>query len=246
MQSLKVGPPKVANEISMGVPTLRYVHLNGRYGSVCFALRFRPRASTCPLLFFFSFRRKKKCIRYIQGEGSCASPPSSDGSLLESPPSSPFMVSPSPSSKESKAQTEQMQPLSLTMKPPPLLSSSQHQHLSMASASTFSSVGQLRDGQNVRLGTQRLLGPLRRVFVPTHRLRLLQAHIGVSFPLSATQLCHDATPFARNQVDRLASLFFKPAFSLSVCLFVCRTSCLFILRSDSLVFFCAIWLWKFR
>ncbi len=132
MQSLKVGPPKVANEISMGVLTLRYVHLNGRYGSVCFALRFRPRASTCPLLFVFSFRRKKKCIRYIQGEGSCASPPSSDGSLLESPPSSPFMVSPSPSSKESKAQTEQMQPLSLTMKPPPLLSSSQHQHLSMA------------------------------------------------------------------------------------------------------------------
>uniref|UniRef100_A0A672LBG8 Transcription factor 7 like 2 n=1 Tax=Sinocyclocheilus grahami TaxID=75366 RepID=A0A672LBG8_SINGR len=75
---------------------------------------------------------KKKCIRYIQGEGSCASPPSSDGSLLESPPSSPSMVSPSPSSKESKPQTEQMQPLSLTMKPPPLLSSSQHQHLSMA------------------------------------------------------------------------------------------------------------------
>uniref|UniRef100_A0A673J3I8 Transcription factor 7-like 2 n=1 Tax=Sinocyclocheilus rhinocerous TaxID=307959 RepID=A0A673J3I8_9TELE len=76
--------------------------------------------------------KKKKCIRYIQGEGSCASPPSSDGSLLESPPSSPSMVSPSPSSKESKPQTEQMQPLSLTMKPPPLLSSSQHQHLSMA------------------------------------------------------------------------------------------------------------------
>ncbi len=208
MQSLKVGPPKVANEISMGVPTLRYVHLNGRYGSVCFALRFRPRASTCPLLFFFSFRRKKKCIRYIQGEGSCASPPSSDGSLLESPPSSPFMVSPSPSSKESKAQTEQMQPLSLTMKPPPpalVVPTPTPLH---GSASTFSSVGQLRDGQNVQLGTQRLLGPLRRVFVPTHRLRLLQAHIGVSFPLSATQLCHDATPFARNQVDRLASLFF--------------------------------------
>ncbi|XP_051958691.1 transcription factor 7-like 2 isoform X14 [Xyrauchen texanus] len=77
-------------------------------------------------------RRKKKCIRYIQGEGSCASPPSSDGSFLESPPSSPSMVSPSPSSKESKPQTEQMQPLSLTMKPPPLLLSSQHQHLSMA------------------------------------------------------------------------------------------------------------------
>ncbi|XP_059387118.1 transcription factor 7-like 2 isoform X6 [Carassius carassius] len=77
-------------------------------------------------------RRKKKCIRYIQGEGSCASPPSSDGSLLESPPSSPSMVSPSPSSKESKSQTEQMQPLSLTMKPSPLLSSSQHQHISMA------------------------------------------------------------------------------------------------------------------
>uniref|UniRef100_A0A8C2DZX1 Transcription factor 7 like 2 n=1 Tax=Cyprinus carpio TaxID=7962 RepID=A0A8C2DZX1_CYPCA len=76
--------------------------------------------------------KKKKCIRYIQGEGSCASPPSSDGSLLDSPPSSPSMVSPSPSSKESKTQTEQMQPLSLTMKPPPLLSSSQHQHISMA------------------------------------------------------------------------------------------------------------------
>lgn len=77
-------------------------------------------------------RRKKKCIRYIQGEGSCASPPSSDGSLLESPPSSPSMISPPLPSKESKPQTEQMQPLSLTMKPPPLISHSQHQHLSMA------------------------------------------------------------------------------------------------------------------
>ncbi|KTF78421.1 hypothetical protein cypCar_00035833 [Cyprinus carpio] len=131
-QSLTVGPPKVANEISMGVPNLRYVHLNGRYGSVWFTLRFRQRASMCPLFFFSFFRRKKKCIRYIQGEGSCASPPSSDGSLLDSPPSSPSMVSPSPSSKESKTQTEQMQPLSLTMKPPPLLTSSQHQHISMA------------------------------------------------------------------------------------------------------------------
>ncbi|XP_058476399.1 transcription factor 7-like 2 isoform X3 [Solea solea] len=62
-------------------------------------------------------RRKKKCIRYIQGEGSCASPPSTDGSLLDSPPSSPSSVVLSPSSKESKPQTEQMQPLSLTMKP---------------------------------------------------------------------------------------------------------------------------------
>uniref|UniRef100_A0A8C7ZH71 Transcription factor 7 like 2 n=1 Tax=Oryzias sinensis TaxID=183150 RepID=A0A8C7ZH71_9TELE len=62
-------------------------------------------------------RRKKKCIRYIQGEGSCASPPSTDGSLLDSPPSSPSSVVPSPSSKEPKPQTEQMQPLSLTMKP---------------------------------------------------------------------------------------------------------------------------------
>uniref|UniRef100_A0A8C5D1X7 Transcription factor 7 like 2 n=1 Tax=Gadus morhua TaxID=8049 RepID=A0A8C5D1X7_GADMO len=64
-------------------------------------------------------RRKKKCIRYIQGEGSCASPPSSDGSLIDSPPSSPSSVAPSPSSKEPRPQqTEQMQPLSLTMKPP--------------------------------------------------------------------------------------------------------------------------------
>uniref|UniRef100_A0A8B9JPU7 HMG box domain-containing protein n=1 Tax=Astyanax mexicanus TaxID=7994 RepID=A0A8B9JPU7_ASTMX len=77
--------------------------------------------------------KKKKCIRYIQGEGSCASPPSSDGSLLESPPSSPSMVSTSPPLKESKLQTEQMQPLSLTMKPAPLVSSSHHphQHLTM-------------------------------------------------------------------------------------------------------------------
>uniref|UniRef100_A0A8C5AMX7 Transcription factor 7 like 2 n=1 Tax=Gadus morhua TaxID=8049 RepID=A0A8C5AMX7_GADMO len=68
-------------------------------------------------------QRKKKCIRYIQGEGSCASPPSSDGSLIDSPPSSPSSVAPSPSSKEPRPQqTEQMQPLSLTMKPahPPL------------------------------------------------------------------------------------------------------------------------------
>ncbi|XP_036405426.1 transcription factor 7-like 2 isoform X12 [Megalops cyprinoides] len=69
-------------------------------------------------------RRKKKCIRYIQGEGSCASPPSSDGSLLDSPPSSPSLIT-SPS-KDSKAQTDQIQPLSLTMKPAPLPS-----HLSM-------------------------------------------------------------------------------------------------------------------
>uniref|UniRef100_A0A8C2HBW8 Transcription factor 7 like 2 n=1 Tax=Cyprinus carpio TaxID=7962 RepID=A0A8C2HBW8_CYPCA len=84
--------------------------------------RKREKELQCVPSFFFSFfRRKKKCIRYIQGEGSCASPPSSDGSLLDSPPSSPSMVSPSPSSKESKTQTEQMQPLSLTMKPPPLV-----------------------------------------------------------------------------------------------------------------------------
>ncbi|XP_048842633.1 transcription factor 7-like 2 isoform X6 [Brienomyrus brachyistius] len=64
-------------------------------------------------------RRKKKCIRYIQGEGSCASPPSSDGSLLDSPPSSPSLIA-SPT-KDSKPQTEQMQPLSLTVKPSPLV-----------------------------------------------------------------------------------------------------------------------------
>ncbi|XP_029439659.1 transcription factor 7 isoform X10 [Rhinatrema bivittatum] len=32
-------------------------------------------------------RRKKKCIRYLQGEGRCPSPVSSDGSALDSPPS---------------------------------------------------------------------------------------------------------------------------------------------------------------
>ncbi|XP_041426709.1 transcription factor 7-like 2 isoform X11 [Xenopus laevis] len=62
-------------------------------------------------------RRKKKCIRYIQGEGSCVSPPSSDGSLLDSPPSSPAM--PDSPISDSKPQTEQTQPLSLTLKPDP-------------------------------------------------------------------------------------------------------------------------------
>ncbi|XP_075071775.1 transcription factor 7-like 2 isoform X16 [Mixophyes fleayi] len=63
-------------------------------------------------------RRKKKCIRYIQGEGSCVSPPSSDGSLLDSPPSSPTMLD-SPT-RDSTPQTEQTQPLSLTLKRDPL------------------------------------------------------------------------------------------------------------------------------
>uniref|UniRef100_A0A672ZPA0 Transcription factor 7 like 2 n=1 Tax=Sphaeramia orbicularis TaxID=375764 RepID=A0A672ZPA0_9TELE len=80
------------------------------------AMRFKD-AKQCSVSLALFFRRKKKCIRYIQGEGSCASPPSTDGSLLDSPPSSPSSVVPSPSSKESKPQTEQMQPLSLTMKP---------------------------------------------------------------------------------------------------------------------------------
>ncbi|XP_068054164.1 transcription factor 7-like 2 isoform X11 [Anomalospiza imberbis] len=62
--------------------------------------------------------KKKKCVRYIQGEGSCVSPPSSDGSLLDSPPSSPTMLA-SPS-RDSKPQTEQTQPLSLSLKPDPL------------------------------------------------------------------------------------------------------------------------------
>ncbi|XP_019358369.1 PREDICTED: transcription factor 7-like 2 isoform X17 [Crocodylus porosus] len=62
--------------------------------------------------------KKKKCVRYIQGEGSCVSPPSSDGSLLDSPPSSPNMLASPP--RDSKPQTEQTQPLSLTLKPDPL------------------------------------------------------------------------------------------------------------------------------
>ncbi|XP_071987573.1 transcription factor 7-like 2 isoform X34 [Engystomops pustulosus] len=63
-------------------------------------------------------RRKKKCIRYIQGEGSCVSPPSSDGSLLDSPPSSPTMLDTPP--RDSTPHTEQTQPLSLSLKPDPL------------------------------------------------------------------------------------------------------------------------------
>ncbi|XP_027451350.1 transcription factor 7-like 2 isoform X6 [Zalophus californianus] len=68
-------------------------------------------------------RRKKKCVRYIQGEGSCLSPPSSDGSLLDSPPPSPNLLGSPP--QDAKSQTEQTQPLSLTLKPDPLA------HLSM-------------------------------------------------------------------------------------------------------------------
>ncbi|ERE79279.1 transcription factor 7-like 2-like isoform 1 [Cricetulus griseus] len=68
-------------------------------------------------------RRKKKCVRYIQGEGSCLSPPSSDGSLLESPPPSPHLLGSPP--QDAKSQTEQTQPLSLSLKPDPLA------HLSM-------------------------------------------------------------------------------------------------------------------
>ncbi|XP_057590540.1 transcription factor 7-like 2 isoform X8 [Hippopotamus amphibius kiboko] len=68
-------------------------------------------------------RRKKKCVRYIQGEGSCLSPPSSDGSLLDSPPSSPNLLGSPP--QDAKSQTEQTQPLSLSLKPDPLA------HLSM-------------------------------------------------------------------------------------------------------------------
>nr|XP_034371726.1 transcription factor 7-like 2 isoform X2 [Arvicanthis niloticus] len=68
-------------------------------------------------------RRKKKCVRYIQGEGSCLSPPSSDGSLLDSPPPSPHLLGSPP--QDAKSQTEQTQPLSLSLKPDPLA------HLSM-------------------------------------------------------------------------------------------------------------------
>nr|XP_036867159.1 transcription factor 7-like 2 isoform X9 [Manis javanica] len=62
--------------------------------------------------------KKKKCVRYIQGEGSCLSPPSSDGSLLDSPPPSPNLLG-SPA-RDAKSQTEQTQPLSLSLKPDPL------------------------------------------------------------------------------------------------------------------------------
>ncbi|KAM9702405.1 transcription factor 7-like 2 isoform 12-T12 [Dama dama] len=62
--------------------------------------------------------KKKKCVRYIQGEGSCLSPPSSDGSLLDSPPSSPNLLGSPP--QDAKPQTEQTQPLSLSLKPDPL------------------------------------------------------------------------------------------------------------------------------
>ncbi|XP_040342410.1 transcription factor 7-like 2 isoform X27 [Herpailurus yagouaroundi] len=76
----------------------------------------------CPLFTENSLppvsRRKKKCVRYIQGEGSCLSPPSSDGSLLDSPPPSPNLLGSPP--QDAKSQTEQTQPLSLSLKPDPL------------------------------------------------------------------------------------------------------------------------------
>ncbi|XP_032889764.1 transcription factor 7-like 2 isoform X15 [Amblyraja radiata] len=99
--------------------------------------------------------KKKKCIRYIQGEGSCASPPSSDGSILDSPPPSPSMLS--PSTADSDPQTEQMQPLSLTMKPDPLA------HLSSPSSSALSTNSALKSStvsavscQNGALGHRNL------------------------------------------------------------------------------------------
>lgn len=39
------------------------------------------------ITLFTVLRRKKKCIRYLQGEGRCTSPVSSDGSAIDSPPS---------------------------------------------------------------------------------------------------------------------------------------------------------------
>lgn len=96
-----------------------------------FWLQFNSIFSCTYRRYIFSVsRRKKKCVRYIQGEGSCVSPPSSDGSLLDSPPSSPNMVA-SPT-RDSKPQTEQTQPLSLTLKPDPLA------HLSMMPPQTSS------------------------------------------------------------------------------------------------------------
>lgn len=39
------------------------------------------------ITLFTVLRRKKKCIRYLQGEGRCGSPVSSDGSTVDSPSS---------------------------------------------------------------------------------------------------------------------------------------------------------------
>lgn len=54
-----------------------------------FILRIWPCKFTLYLqiTLFTVLRRKKKCIRYLQGEGRCASPVSSDGSAIDSPPS---------------------------------------------------------------------------------------------------------------------------------------------------------------
>lgn len=39
------------------------------------------------ITLFTVLRRKKKCIRYLQGKGHCSSPVSSNGSTIDSPPS---------------------------------------------------------------------------------------------------------------------------------------------------------------
>lgn len=60
---------------------------------IAFLLRIWPCKFTLYLQITLStvLRRKKKCIRYLQGEGRCSSPVSSDGSAIDSP-SSPLDV----------------------------------------------------------------------------------------------------------------------------------------------------------
>ncbi|EHB09735.1 Transcription factor 7-like 2 [Heterocephalus glaber] len=63
-------------------------------------------------------RRKKICEKQLQTEAFSDFPPSSDGSLLDSPPPSPHLLGSPP--RDAKSQTEQTQPLSLSLKPDPL------------------------------------------------------------------------------------------------------------------------------
>ncbi|XP_062859095.1 transcription factor 7-like 2 isoform X7 [Trichomycterus rosablanca] len=144
-------------------------------------------------------RRKKKCIRYIQGEGSCVSPPSSDGSLLDSPPSSPSMIPTSPLSTESKTQTEQMQPLSLTLKPGPLVSSTHHLHHHLSMPPPLA----LLDNS----GAGKMSGP-------THNGSLDPSGVSSSRPSSSassqpTSACHSLSLLSRSTPTQPLSLVTK-------------------------------------
>ncbi|KAK0154395.1 Transcription factor 7-like 2 [Merluccius polli] len=63
-------------------------------------------------------RRKKKCIRYLQGGGCPPSPASSDGSPIDSPPPSPYSSPARPPPQRSPARSPPLPPSPLAKRPP--------------------------------------------------------------------------------------------------------------------------------